>query len=178
MPRTYENFWAPLGKLRAWYRAGLPYEEIADLNEEITGFRPTVSTISKKMQRMGEEPRQKPNKTLLPWKVKPEHWDHRFRYMLQCEARRRECPTCEQSATCRKWAAELARILGESLVVSYDQRIGWHLVDRLPTDKDVIRRPEAGTEEVPDEVSPDIPVIMSKPARHLHLEAPPVKFKS
>lgn len=129
-------------KLRAYARAGRTLDEIADLNEKDTGWRPSRSTVSKKLTAIGEEPRHVSRRDLLPWDIRPEHSGSRFRMMLQAESRRRS--GVQLSRTDAKYVDQLDDLLmgrGTPLVVCYDPVIGFYLSDRTEDDQDIIRAP-------------------------------------
>src|SRR5215469_5867683 len=114
-------------KLRALARSGRTLDEIAKENEVDTGFRPTRSTVSKKLITIGEEPRHRSRRDLMPWYVRQEHRSSRFRAMLQAESRRRAWN--DLSATDQKLVSMLDDLLmgrGVSLVVGYHQAIGFY----------------------------------------------------
>ena len=114
-------------KLRALSRSGRTLDEIATMNEKDTGWRPTRSTVSKKLLTLGEEPRHASRRDLLPWSIQPEHNSSRFRLMLQSESRRRA--EMELSRTDQKNVDLLDDLLlgrGTPLVVGYHPR-GWVL---------------------------------------------------
>lgn len=135
-------------KLRAYARSGRTLDEIATLNEQETGWRPTRSTVSKKLLTMGEEPRHVARRDLVPWAIRPEHSTSRFRLMLQAESRRRA--GAQLSNTDRKYVDLLDDLLmgrGTPLVVAYHHEIGFYLTDRTEDDRDIIREPASEDDE-------------------------------
>jgi hypothetical protein len=135
--------WIADAKLRALFNAGVEYDEIARLNEISEGWLPTRSTVKRKLERMGMPPRRKSHRDLIPWTLRPEHSDDRFRHMLQVESRSRA--GCEQSDTDRKLISMLQRVLnanGKPLVVGYHPETGFFLANRTADDTDIIRRPK------------------------------------
>lgn len=135
-----ERIWMSTGKLRAYARAGRTLDEIAELNERDTGWRPSRSTVSKKLYALGEEPRHVSRRDLIPWNIRPEHVNSRFRLMLQAESRRRA--GYELSNTDSKYVDQLDELLmgrGTPLVIGYSEKIGFFLTDRKETDRDIIR---------------------------------------
>jgi hypothetical protein len=144
-------------RLRAYSRSGRTLDEIAELNEKETGWRPSRSTVSKKLAALGEEPRHVTRRDLVPWNVKPEHANSRFRLMLQAESRRRSGQRL--SKTDSKYVDLLDALLigrGTPLVVGYSPAIGFYLTDRSETDQDIIRENGNGPENglvVPEQPS-------------------------
>jgi hypothetical protein len=139
-----DRVWMATAKLRAYARSGRTLDEIATLNEQETGWRPTRSTVSKKLLAMGEEPRHVARRDLVPWDLRPEHSTSRFRLMLQAESRRRA--GMPLSNTDRKYVDLLDDLLmgrGTPLVVGYNPEIGFYLADRTEDDRDIIREPES-----------------------------------
>ena len=127
-------------KLRALSRSGRTLDELATLNEAETGWRPTRSTVSKKLLALGETPRHASRRDLMPWQVKPEHNSSRFRLMLQAESRRRS--GLDLSNTDLKNVDLLTNLTmgrGVPLVIGYDRVIGFYLADRTDADTDIIR---------------------------------------
>ena len=138
-----DRVWMSTAKLRAYARSGRTLDEIAALNEGDTGWRPTRSTVSKKLAAIGEEPRHVSRRDLVPWDVKPEHANSRFRLMLQAESRRRSGLPLSKTDT--KYVDQLDDLImgrGTPLVVCYTPAIGFYLADRCESDRDIIRAPE------------------------------------
>lgn len=139
-----ERVWMATAKLRGYAHAGVPYAEIATINEQETGWKPDKTTISKKLKAMGVEPRYGNRADLVPWSIKPEHIESRFRYMLEAESRRREGK--ELRAADRKAVETLRGLLvpksgTTSLVIGYHPDLGFYLADRTDADQDIIRMP-------------------------------------
>lgn len=134
--------WVDTAKLRALFRAGLTYDEIADINFRSTGYRPTRSGVAKKFERLGFPPRRPSHSDLIPWRIDAAHNSDRLRHMLQAESRKRQ--GIEISDKDRTLVALLHELLfgrGRFLVVGYDKRIGFYLTERHDADEDIIRMP-------------------------------------
>lgn len=147
-----ERVWMATAKLRAYANSGRTLEEIAELNAADTGWKPDRSTVSKKLLAMGVEPRYGRRSDLIPWKIRPEHIESRFRYMLEAESRRRQRGRVREAD--RKAANLLNDLLfgrGTALVVGYHPEIGFYLTDRLDSDQDIIRAPhdDADSDDAP-----------------------------
>jgi hypothetical protein len=126
-------------KLRALARAGKTLDEIAEINGRETGWIPDTSTVSKKLNAMGEEPR-KHRGELIPWHIRPEHVESKLRYMLSAESRRREGRELRRQDQCAARALDdLLFGRGIQLVVGYDPALGFYLTDRTEQDTDIIR---------------------------------------
>lgn len=136
-------------KLRQLFADDWTYDEIAAENERQTGWRPSRAWVMRKREAMGFPARRLAHANLLPWTVLPEHNESRFRYMLQAESRKRQGVAL--SGRDQREVALLHDLLygrtagadgtGMALVVGYDPRIGFHLLDRKETDTDIIREP-------------------------------------
>lgn len=134
----------PAQKLRALFRAGLTYDEIARINERSEGWRPSRAAVKRKYETIGMPPRKSRHTNLLPWKMRPEHDTDRLRHMLGAEARSREGR--ELSETDRKLVSQLHELLfgrGKLMVVGYHPEVGFYLAEREDTDEDIIRDPRA-----------------------------------
>lgn len=148
--------WISTAKLRALYSAGLTLDEIASANERAEGWRPTRSTVSKKLLRMNLPPRYASHLDLLPWHVRPEHNSERLRHMLQAESRKRQ--GVELTDSDRALTGVLYDLLfgrGRLMVVGYHPEIGFFLAERADTDRDIIRQPvkdRTGHEIVANEI--------------------------
>lgn len=133
-------------KLRALFSAGLTYDEIAERNERVTGWRPTRAGVARKFERLGFPPRHASHHDLLPWRIAPEHAKDRLRYMLQAESRKRQ--GMELSESDKTLVSLLFDLLfgqrgGKMLVVGYDRKIGFYLTERTDEDEDIVRAPKA-----------------------------------
>lgn len=137
--------WMPTSKLRVLYQAGLELDEIAEINEVVTGWKPTRSAVSRKFARMGEPPRYSSHADLLPWKVAPEHNSSEIRHMLQAESRKRQ--GMELSETDKTLIHLLHHLLyrapGYQMVVTYNRHDGFGLAPRQETDTDIVRGPDS-----------------------------------
>ena len=134
--------------LRSLFEAGVEYDDIAAINERQEGWRPSRSGVMRKLERVVDPEqfplRRRSHKNLIPWKIRPEHSSHRFRYMLQAESRRRV--GAELSVTDKKLLSMLNRLLsgggGKPMVIAYDETNGFYLTDRTEGDTDIIRQPK------------------------------------
>lgn len=136
--------WMTATKLRALFADGLTYDEIADVNERSEGWKPSRAAVKRKYEAMGMPPRRHSSSDLLPWKLKPEHSQSMFRYMLQAESRARQHKSV--SETDRKLISRLHEMLfgrGKLMVVNYHPDLGFFLQEREDWDEDIIRRPRA-----------------------------------
>lgn len=133
------------GELRAYLDQGLTQQQIADAWEKKTGQKVGRSAIGMAIGRAGlESPNPKPRyDDLLPWTVKSEHSMHYEAQLLRMEARRRRGKDLSEKnlRILTKWRKELQ---DANAVVTYDPATpdGFYWTPRLPTDEDIIRRPE------------------------------------
>lgn len=158
--------WMPETKLRALFRAGRSYDEVAEANFRAEGWRPTRSAVLRKYQTMGMPPRNASHTDLLPWNVRPEHSDHLFRHMLQAESRRRQKRAL--SDTDKKLIARLNDLLfgrGTPMVIDYHPATGFSL-QLAEEDEDIIRRPSS-----PDAVRKEIRAQMREQVSEEYDEA-------
>lgn len=141
MPRRQ---WMRESKLISLYRAGRTYDEIAAANYRSEGWRPSRSTVMRKLRAMGLESKPRASHAeLLPWSIAPEHNSDMFRRMLQAESRWRQ--GLELSRNERDARSLLNDFLwgrGAPLVVAYRRDIGFFLVRRVDADADIIRHPD------------------------------------
>ena len=98
---------------------------------ETTGWSPDISTISKWLKDMGEEPRHKPRKDFMPWTdIQPEHKSSRFRIMLQAaERRERGMDLSDTDTKAVNLLDDLRMGRGTPLVVGYHPEVGFYLAD-------------------------------------------------
>jgi len=140
--------WPTETKLRALYRAGYTYDEIAEVIEINTGWKPSRAAVGRKREELGEPPRRLSHVTLIPWHVLPRHHDDRFRHMLTSESRRRTGISLSRPE--RAETEMLRNILfgrGVMFVVCYRTDIGFHLAERYQTDTDIVRVSSVGPQE-------------------------------
>lgn len=126
---------------------GLSLDEIADANERAEGWHPSRSAVSRRLDAIGVPPRRLHHGDLIPWRMRPEHNDHRYRHMLQAESRYRADPGKRPSPSDQRWRSLLSALLygrGPAQVIGYDPKIGYYTTDRLETNDDIIRRPAEG----------------------------------
>lgn len=132
--------------LRGWHRSGLRLVDIQRKIYESTGWKPDISTISKWLRDMGEEPRRKSRKEFLPWTVRPEHRNNRWRIMLEAAGRR--AAGQDLSETDQKAVNLLDDYLfgrGTQQVVGYHPEIGFYRVDATAEEIEkgqIVRAPE------------------------------------
>lgn len=149
--------WMSDAKLRQLWNDGVSYDEVAQINGRVEGWEPSRSGVFRKYERMGMPPRRQHHKDLIPWTIRPEHSDDRFRHMLQAEGRKRSGG--ELSGTDRKLVSMLHDLLygrGKLMVVGYHPEVGFYTTERLDTDEDIIRAPKK-----PREAHPDIDTAIS-----------------
>jgi len=145
--RRHANITISDAALRAWHRSGMRLSDIQRKIDETTGWKPDISTISKWLKDMGEEPRRKPRKEFLPWTVQPEHRNNRWRIMLEAAGRR--AAGQELSETDQKAVSLLDDYLfgrGTQQIVGYHPEIGFYRADATPEEIDqgrIVRAPEA-----------------------------------
>jgi hypothetical protein len=148
--------WIDNAKLRALFNAGLTYDEIAEQNEHITGWRPTRSGVAKKFERLGYPARHASHLDLIPWRksaggtgIAKKHDHDRMIYMLAAESKKRQgIPLTDSDRILVGLLHDLLFGRGRFLVVGYDTKIGFYLSDRTDDDLDVIRAPDkAGVSE-------------------------------
>jgi len=145
--------WMPTGMLRELVNQGLTLHELSEANKEWgdrtfgegEGWPPTRDTVSKKLKALGYAPRQGSRRDLIPWTdIQHEHLNSRYLNMLRAMSRSREDEYI-LTETDQKWIDLLEDLLhgrGAEMVIGYNREIGWYLTDRLPTDEDIIRRPD------------------------------------
>jgi hypothetical protein len=136
--------WMTAAKLRALYRAGRTYDEIAEANERSEGWRPSRSAVLRKLQSMELPARNSGHKELLPWRVSVEHNGSLIRRMLSAESRRRQ--GLSLSVTDKKLIRRLDEVLfgrGTLMVVTYHPESGFAFGLREDSDEDIIRMPES-----------------------------------
>lgn len=127
--------WPTETKLRAWARSGRTLDEIAELVEEDTSWRPARSVVSRKLQEIGEPARRASHRDFMPRGVRVDHNGALLRRMLEAEHRAQMQQ--ELSSTDRKLTSLLHRLLferGTQLVIGYDRHIGWYLRPREDAD--------------------------------------------
>lgn len=130
-------------KLRALYRAGRTYDEIAEANFRSEGWKPSRSAVLRKLQSIDLPPRNADHTDLIPWQVRPEHNASLIRHMLQSESRRRK--GIKLNETDKKLIRRLDEVLfgrGTLMVVTYHPETGFAFVMREDEDDDIIRKPE------------------------------------
>lgn len=134
--------WMATAKLRALFRAGVEYEDIAGINEKNTGWRPHKSVVSRKRDAMGEPPRRLRHDDLIPWRIRPEHNNAEMRHMLQAESRRRAGqPQSDKDKILTSLLYNRLFDRGRQMVVGYHPDLGFYTIDRADDDTDIIRRP-------------------------------------
>jgi hypothetical protein len=139
---TVKGRWMSTSKLRALYRAGVSYDDIAVINERSEGWKPSRTAVMRKRDALGEPARRVLHGDLLPWRIRPEHNQDRIRYMLQAESRRRA--GVKQSRSDRVLTQLLNDLIygrGRFMVVGYSTELGFYLAERKDSDTDIIRRP-------------------------------------
>ena len=117
--------------LRSWARSGMRLKDIQRKIHETTGWSPDISTISKWLKDMGEEPRHKSRKEFMPWPdIQPEHKNSRFRIMLQAAERRdKGLPLSDTDTKAVNLLDDLRMGRGTPLVVGYHPEVGFYLAD-------------------------------------------------
>jgi hypothetical protein len=134
--------WMSTAKLRALFRAGVEYDDIALINERSEGWKPSRAAVTRKRAAMGEPGRRVNHTELVPWRINPEHNQDRIRYMLQAESRRRAGVKLSQSdKTLVKLLNDLLYGRGNFMVVGYSTDIGFYLTNKKEDDNDIIREP-------------------------------------
>lgn len=71
------------------YNLGWPYDDIAHVNEQLTGFRPDKSTVGEWARAFELPPRRMRHADLIPWRIRPEHKSDPIHYALQAISRAR-----------------------------------------------------------------------------------------
>lgn len=144
--------WLPASELRALYRVGMSYDAIAEVNERSTGWKPSRSGVMRKLRRIGVERRLASHRDLIPWRIAPEHEHQRLHYMLMAESRRRQGRRLSRSdRTLVSLLKDLLSGRGVPLVVNYDRRFGFFLIESQDFDLDIIRSPGQDTEDIAEE---------------------------
>jgi hypothetical protein len=130
-------------KLRGLLEAGVPYDEIAIINEQETGWKPDKSTVSYKAQAMGFEPRYASHRGtgLLPRRVRRQHNNSEIRHMLQAVGRIRRGKPSTYDYSLASTFSEIVANPGKPLVVVYypDTPEGFMFALRGESDVDVFR---------------------------------------
>jgi len=167
--------WPTHTKLRALVNSGRTYDEIAQIvfeTEPGWDKPPSRSGVKKKLDALGFPPRNKSHRTLLPWKVRPEHQSAELRHMLEAESRRRQLAPGEQlSEADRSLIRGLESYLWgrggrqTAMVVSYHPEVGFSLVQREDYDEDIIRDPRADSYSDDDGITAEAVEDASAPAR-------------
>lgn len=143
--------WISDAKLRALFNAGLTYDEVAEINERGTSWRPSRAVVKRKYEAMGMPPRRPSHRDLIPWPVLPEHNSSVIRHMLQAESRARNGG--ELSDTDRKLTSRLHDVLfgrGTPMVVTYHPEVGFAFVLQDDSDDGLIRPGAYGTRALLD----------------------------
>lgn len=135
------------------YNLGWPYDDIAHVNEQLTGFRPDKSTVGEWARAFELPPRRMRHADLIPWRIRPEHKSDPIHYALQAISRarrgeRRGETLSKQNETLSKqdklraaWLRGVLTQRGTLLVVDYDPMNGWCFRPATDRDDDIIRRP-------------------------------------
>lgn len=130
--------------LRLHAQMGYTQKRMVEAWEEESGVRVSRSAIAMAMNRHGVEaakPRPRYDE-MLPWHVLDEHKYNTQARLLRLEGRRRKGGklTPRELQWLTTWRRELE---AHNAVVMYDPETaeGFHWVERLATDDDVIRRP-------------------------------------
>ncbi len=132
---------AELKKLRDM---GRTHREIAEMVYEKTGYRVTRNAVTMALKRadLGTPVRRYTDE--IPWRVRQAHERHYALAMLRLLARRRRGLGMNDDSEARldSW---LSKMEHRQWVVDYDPESehGFRYRSRLPSDKDVIRRPQA-----------------------------------
>lgn len=131
-------------KIRGMVKGGASREDIAEENYLRTGYRPHRNTVGRKLAELGISIRAS-HEDLLPWNVRKEHHDSWLRRYLTAESRRRK--GLQLSPGEESEVKILHDLLfggrGRQLVVAYHPEVGFYLTERLETDEDIIRLPDA-----------------------------------
>ena len=131
--------------LRLHAQAGMTQQQMVDAWERESGIRVSRSAIAMAMRRQDVEaakPRPRYEET-LPWHVLDEHKYNTQARLLRLEGRRREGRSLNPKEL--RWLTTWRRELeAHNAVVMYDPDTeeGFHWVQRVASDDDVIRRPQ------------------------------------
>lgn len=132
-------------QMRRYLEKGLTQQQIADQWEEDSNVRVSRAAIGLAIARYGLQS-SKPRKRyaeLIPWKIRPEHRQHRDVKMLRLESRRREgLPLSEDDK--RRLTNWKAALLDAEAVVYYhpETEQGFFWTPREEQDGDLVRQPE------------------------------------
>lgn len=127
-----------------WFADGKTYEEMSRIYLEKYNIETVPSMWGNFRRRHGLTRRIVRDDTLIPWRVKPEHKHAFYVQLLRWEARERAgAPLRDRDRHDLTTFRE--RLRREKLVVDYDEAEGFRLVSRLPSDRDIIRRPRVRT---------------------------------
>jgi hypothetical protein len=163
-PATRAIPWMSDERFREAWLGGMTLEEIRSLNKRLFGVAPSRTGVSYHAETLDLPSRgtQGSRSDLVPWRVKMPHASSRWRHMLESLSRYRQngddqtraCAACRGksypagepvgiSDKDRRAVALLHNHLhgrGAHMVVSYNEHVGFHLIDANPDD-DIIRRP-------------------------------------
>lgn len=142
-----------------WHFEGITFEEMAarwaEQRPDLTD-PPSAAAFNMKAHRMGLPLRNMRHSDLVPWTpIRPEHLhDYKVNMLRRESARRADAPrftpghpNCDEADLQRlnSWLQGLRDGNGgKGVVVHYDPDTveGWHYVNRVKADKDIIRTPE------------------------------------
>ena len=114
-------------------------QELADLCLYVCGIETTRAGISNWRKNHGRSLRTtSPNKRLVPWRIAPQHADHKFIRALRAEMRRRDGHLVNPPDESRRRAV-LKELAEKRMVIDYDLDVGPHLVVPGPRDLDLVR---------------------------------------
>lgn len=135
-------------EVKRWFEEGRTYQEMVDTYAEKYDIAIGVSAFANFRRRHGLELRITRDEDLIPWAVLRTHRYANQVNMLRTEARRRAnaALTEREERVLTSWLRGLER---DDVVVHYDPDTeqGWFYVPRLPSDDDIIRRPEHVTKQ-------------------------------
>ena len=143
---TSKKRWLPNTILRTLAELGWTNRDIALANEEATGWQPSVSGVTRKLQSIGVPDRRMSHKDLIFWTIRPEHAHDPIYYGLQAiDKERKGIVLSPQDQSRAKVLRDILTQHGRVFVVDYQPDIyperGFVIVPATEKDTDIVRRP-------------------------------------
>ena len=126
-------------------KQGMSQQEIAEEISRRSGYPVTRGAIATALRRAGlSGPSVKKYPELVPWRIANRHEGNYNLQMLRLEARRRLDPENLSEGQTQRLDSWKRKMESGALVVFYDYESedGFYLLDREPSDTDLIRQPK------------------------------------